>query len=217
VLPRAGGSSLAGQAVNAALVIDTTRHLDQILEINAEEGWVRVQPGLVLDTLNAALRPHGLHFGPDPASSNRACLGGIVSNNASGSHSILYGMTVDHVLEMKVILDDGSPAHFRPWTASNCAGTRSRAIGRQPSTAQVSNLVYDERNRGAIRPAPRATGGAAAATTWRALSTTAASTTTCPRMSASTWSTCWPAPKARWPPSPNSSSRSHRDRSALPW
>lgn len=151
VLPRAGGSSLAGQAVNAALVIDTTRHLDQILEINAAEGWVRVQPGLVLDTLNAALRPHGLHFGPDPASSNRACLGGIVSNNASGSHSILYGMTVDHVLEMQVILDDGSSAHLRGldgeqlrWHAQQ--SSREGAIYRQ-----ISRLVYEEHNRGAIR------------------------------------------------------------------
>ncbi|HAJ34913.1 MAG TPA: FAD-binding oxidoreductase, partial [Chloroflexi bacterium] len=117
LLPRAGGSSLAGQTVNAALVIDTSRWLDQVLEINAEERWVRVQPGIVLDVLNARLKPHGLQFGPDPASSNRACLGGIVSNNATGSHSIVYGMAVDHVLEMKVLLDDGSPAHLRPLNA----------------------------------------------------------------------------------------------------
>jgi FAD/FMN-containing dehydrogenase/Fe-S oxidoreductase len=151
VLPRAGGSSLAGQAVNAALVIDTTRHLDQILEINAAEGWARVQPGLVLDTLNAALRPHGLHFGPDPASSNRACLGGIVSNNASGSHSILYGMTVDHVLEMKVILDDGSPAHFRALDGEQLRWHTQQSNREAAIYRQVSNLVYDERNRGAIR------------------------------------------------------------------
>jgi FAD/FMN-containing dehydrogenase len=151
VLPRAGGSSLAGQAVNAALVIDTTRHLDQILEINAEEGWVRVQPGVVLDTLNAALRPHGLHFGPDPASSNRACLGGIVSNNASGSHSILYGMTVDHVLEMQVILDDGSPAHFRPLDGEQVRWQMQQSNRGGAIYRQVSGLVYDERNRAAIR------------------------------------------------------------------
>lgn len=117
ILPRAGGSSLAGQAVNAALVIDTTRHLDQILEINAEERWARVQPGLVLDELNRQLKPLGLQFGPDPASSNRAALGGIVANNSTGSHSILYGMAADHVIETGVILSDGSPATFGPLEA----------------------------------------------------------------------------------------------------
>jgi len=72
ILPRTGGSSLAGQAVNEALIIDMSRHLDQILEVNAEERWVRVQPGMVLDELNLHLRPMGLKFGPDPASSERA-------------------------------------------------------------------------------------------------------------------------------------------------
>lgn len=114
LLPRAAGSSLAGQAVNEALVIDMTRHLDQILELNPEERWVRVQPGLVLDELNISLKSHGLQFGPDPASSNRAAMGGIVANNSTGSHSILYGMTADHVLETEVILSDGTMTHFGP-------------------------------------------------------------------------------------------------------
>ena len=114
VLPRASGSSLAGQAVNEALVIDSTRWLDGIHEINREERWVRVGPGRVLDELNLALRPHGLQFGPDPASSNRAAMGGIVSNNSTGSHSILYGMTADHLLEAEVILADGTPTRMGP-------------------------------------------------------------------------------------------------------
>ncbi len=114
LLPRAAGTSLAGQAVNEALLIDFTRHLDRVLEVNAEEGWARVQPGVVLDELNLHLRPYNLQFGPDPASSNRAAMGGIVSNNSTGAHSILYGMTADHVLEMNVILNDGSTAHFAP-------------------------------------------------------------------------------------------------------
>lgn len=116
LLPRAAGTSLAGQTVNAALVIDTTRHLDQILEVNPAERWVRVQPGIVLDDLNRRLRPTGLQFGPDPASSNRAAIGGVVSNNATGSHSILYGMTADHVRSMRVFLDDGSLVSFGPLT-----------------------------------------------------------------------------------------------------
>lgn len=114
ILPRAGGSSLAGQAVNEALILDTSRHLTTILEVNEEERWVRVQPGRVLDELNLHLQAYDLQFGPDPASSNRAGMGGIVSNNSTGSHSILYGMTADHVLEIKGFLSDGSPFHFAP-------------------------------------------------------------------------------------------------------
>ncbi|MEX0600978.1 MAG: FAD-binding oxidoreductase, partial [Rhodothermales bacterium] len=87
VLPRGGGSSLAGQTVGEALVIDFTKHLDAILEVDEAERWVRVQPGLVLDRLNAALAPRGLMVGPDPASSNRATVGGMVGNNATGTHS----------------------------------------------------------------------------------------------------------------------------------
>ncbi|MGD8585294.1 MAG: FAD-binding and (Fe-S)-binding domain-containing protein, partial [Chloroflexota bacterium] len=114
ILARTAGSSLVGQAVNEALIVDFTRHLNQVLELNVEEHWVKVQPGIVLDELNAYLRPHGLQFGPDPASSNRAAMGGIVSNNSTGAHSILYGMTADHVLEMSVILSDASETHFGP-------------------------------------------------------------------------------------------------------
>ncbi|MCK5344788.1 MAG: FAD-binding oxidoreductase, partial [Candidatus Heimdallarchaeota archaeon] len=113
ILPRTGGSSLAGQAVNEAVIIDMSRHLHKVLEINVEENWARVQPGIVLDVLNLHLQSSGLQFGPDPASSNRAAMGGIVANNSTGSHSIMYGMTADHVLETNVFLSDGSNAHFK--------------------------------------------------------------------------------------------------------
>lgn len=119
LVPRTSGSSLAGQAINEALAIDMTRHLDRILEVNVEEKWARVQPGVVLDELNAHLKPMGLQFGPDPASSNRAAMGGILSTNATGSHSILYGMAADHLLEANVILSDGTLAHFAPVTDLN--------------------------------------------------------------------------------------------------
>ena len=119
VLPRAAGTSLAGQTVNAALVLDMSRHLDRILEVNAEERWVRVQPGVVLDALNRHLEAYGLRFGPDPASSAQAAMGGIVGNNATGSHSILYGMTADHVQTVKGILADGSRATFGPVEAKD--------------------------------------------------------------------------------------------------
>lgn len=112
MLPRTAGTSLAGQATNAALVIDAVPHLNKIVEINPEEKWVRVQPGVVLSHLNNALRPHGLQFGPDPASGNRAAMGGVIGNNATGSHSIMYGMSADHTLGTDVILADGSYASF---------------------------------------------------------------------------------------------------------
>jgi FAD/FMN-containing dehydrogenase/Fe-S oxidoreductase len=113
ILARGAGTSLAGQTVNEAVIMDMS-HSDRILEVNPEEQWVRVQPGVVLDVLNAHLAPYGLQFGPDPASSNRATLGGISSNNSTGAHSILYGVTTDHVMEMDVFLSEGTFTHFAP-------------------------------------------------------------------------------------------------------
>ncbi len=112
ILARGGGSSLAGQTVGAALVIDFSRYLDDVLELNLEEQWVRVRPGLVLDHLSEQLRPHGLMVGPDPASSNRATLGGMMANNATGTHSLMYGNVIRHIKEAEVLLSDGSAAHF---------------------------------------------------------------------------------------------------------
>ncbi len=112
VLPRGAGTSLAGQAVGHAVVIDCSRHLHRVVEINAEERWARCQPGLVLDHLTAAVRPYGLMLGPDPASGNRATVGGTVGNNGTGAHSILYGMIADNVLAVQAVLADGSQATF---------------------------------------------------------------------------------------------------------
>jgi len=112
VLPRGGGTSLTGQTVNHAIVLDYSAHLNQVIEVNQEEMWARVQPGLVQDELNRHLRPTGLLFGPDTSTANRATLGGMIGNNSGGSHSIVYGLTVDHVLEVTAILADGSRAVF---------------------------------------------------------------------------------------------------------
>ncbi len=143
IVPRAGGSSLAGQAINEALVIDSSRFLDEILEVNIEEQWVRVQPGRVLDELNIHLRPLGLQFGPDPASSNRAAMGGIVSNNSTGSHSIMYGMTADHVLEADVILADGNQTTFAPLTPDELRQHQDRAGLEGKIYRQVAQLAGD--------------------------------------------------------------------------
>ncbi len=112
ILPRGGGSSLAGQTVGKALVIDTSKYLNQILEVDTASRTARVQPGIVLQQLNAKLKRHNLMFGPDPASADRATIGGIVGNNSSGSHSILYGMTADHLQAASTILSDGTEIGF---------------------------------------------------------------------------------------------------------
>lgn len=108
ILPRGGGTSLAGQSVGRAMILDFSKHLNNVLEINAEERWVRVQPGKIRDELNSELKKYNLHFAPDPATSSRANVGGMVGNNSSGMKSILYGKTVDHVLEARVLLADGT-------------------------------------------------------------------------------------------------------------
>lgn len=112
VLPRGGGSSLAGQAIGPALVLDTSRCLNKIVEINPEAQTATVEPGVVLARLNAAAARHGLQYGPDPASAERATMGGVIANNATGAHSILYGMSADHIVSADVILADGSLAVF---------------------------------------------------------------------------------------------------------
>jgi len=153
ILPRTGGSSLAGQTVNAAVVLDLNRYLDSILEINAEEKWVRVEPGVVLDSLNVALGPHQLQFGPDPASSNRAAMGGIVANNATGSHSIVYGMTADHVLETNVFLSDGSAAQLGP-VESDALQAKTRAGGLEGEIyRKLTQLLGSSAHQQTIRDA----------------------------------------------------------------
>jgi FAD/FMN-containing dehydrogenase/Fe-S oxidoreductase len=121
VLPRGGGSSLAGQAVGAALVIDTSKYMDRIVALDKDARTVRAQPGVTVGALNRTLAPLGLMLGPDPASADRATLGGSVGNNATGSHSILYGMMADNVIETGVVLSDGSLARFGPVDPSSLA------------------------------------------------------------------------------------------------
>jgi len=109
---RAGGTSLAGQVVSSGIIVDISRNMNRILEINKEEMWVRVEPGVVLDELNMELKKHGLFFGPETSTSNRCNIGGMVGNNACGSHSIIYGSTRDHTIEMRTVLSDGNEAIF---------------------------------------------------------------------------------------------------------
>ena len=114
IAPRGGGTGTNGQSLTDGLVVDVSRHMDRILEINAEERWVRVEAGVVKDQLNAALAPHGLFFAPELSTSNRATIGGMVSTDASGQGSCLYGKTRDHVLELTAVLADGTVWRSHP-------------------------------------------------------------------------------------------------------
>ena len=118
LIPRAGGTSIAGQVVGDGIVVDVTRHFNRILEINAEERWVRTQPGVIRDVLNAALKPYGLFFSPETSTTSRCCVGGMFGNNSCGSHSLIYGSTRDHVLEATVVLSDGSVEVFKDYTVA---------------------------------------------------------------------------------------------------
>ncbi|HLP09893.1 MAG TPA: FAD-binding oxidoreductase, partial [Opitutaceae bacterium] len=113
LVPRTAGTSLAGQVVGAGLVIDFGRYMNRIIELDAERRRVRVEPGVVRDELNLALRPHGLMFAPETSTSNRAMIGGMVGNNSCGSNSLRFGSTRDHLLEAKVLLADGTETVLR--------------------------------------------------------------------------------------------------------
>jgi FAD/FMN-containing dehydrogenase/Fe-S oxidoreductase len=116
VLPRGGGTSLAGQTVGHSIVLDFSKYMQNVLEVNKEELWCRVQPGLVQDELNAYVREMGLQFGPDTSTSNRATIGGMIGNNSAGAHSLTYGKTLDHVIELAVLLSDGSETVLKDFT-----------------------------------------------------------------------------------------------------
>lgn len=118
LIPRAAGTSLAGQVVGAGIVVDISKHFTQMIEVNVEEKWCRVQPGVIRDDLNSYLKGFGLMYGPETSTANRAMIGGMVGNNSCGLHSIVWGSARDHLIEAKVLLSDGSTAVFkeRDWS-----------------------------------------------------------------------------------------------------
>jgi len=132
ITARGGGTSQAGQAIGSGLQLDTSKYLNRVLEVNVAERWARVEPGVVLDALNAELRPHGLRFAPDISTASRATVGGMMANNSSGARSVLYGKTIDHVLEQHVVMSDATVAHFRPLAGEElltaCSGASLRAV-----------------------------------------------------------------------------------------
>ena len=148
ITARGGGTSQAGQAIGAGLQLDTSKYYNHILELNVDKRWAIVEPGIVLDELNAQLKPHGLRFAPDISTASRATIGGMISNNSCGARSVLYGKTIDHVLELDVVLSDGSIAHLSPLTRADvdaaCAGTTLEAACyrtiRQIATASADEI-----------------------------------------------------------------------------
>ena len=114
LIPRTAGTSLAGQVVGGGIIMDVSKYMTQALEINEQEHWARVQPGVVPDELNKLLEPKGLFFGPETSTSSRCMIGGMVGNNSCGAHSLIYGSTRDHTISVKAILSDGSEVEFAP-------------------------------------------------------------------------------------------------------
>ena len=145
VLPRGGGTSLAGQAVGHAVVLDFSKYMNRLLEVNREAGWARVQPGLVRNELAAALAPSGMIFGPETSTGNRATIGGMIGNNSSGSRSIIFGKTVDNVVSVQGFLPGGELVTLGPLDAEEVAA-RARRDGREGILYQrIPEIV--ERNR----------------------------------------------------------------------
>ncbi len=152
LIPRAAGTSLAGQCVGDGIVVDVSKYMNTILEINTQDQWVRVQPGVVRDHLNAFLKPYGFFFGPNTSTANRCTMGGMVGNNSCGSTSIVYGATRDHTLAVKTILSDGSAVEFSALTkdefsAKTKGSTLEAALYKQIfselNTSKIQNQISD--------------------------------------------------------------------------
>ncbi len=151
LVPRAAGTSLAGQVVGNGLVVDVGRYLNRILEVNVKERWVRVEPGVVLDELNMHLEQFGLFFGPETSTSNRCMMGGMVGNNSCGAHSLIYGSTRDHTLELKGFLSNGDGVKCRPlkkWEFEQKCRQESLEGYIYKS---IRDLLTDKENRKSIR------------------------------------------------------------------
>lgn len=150
LIPRTAGTSLAGQVVGSGIVVDVSRYFNRVLEINLEEGWARVEPGVIRDDLNAQLKPLGVMFGPETSTANRAMIGGMIGNNSSGLHSIVWGDTRQNLISAEVLLDDGSQACFRELDEP-AYFDKLRAPGREGEIyRQLNTLLSDKENQRAI-------------------------------------------------------------------
>ena len=148
LIPRAAGTSLAGQVVGNGIVVDVSCYFNRIIEVNKEEKWVRVQPGVIRDDLNYALKPFGLMFGPETSTANRAMIGGMVGNNSCGLHSIVWGAVRDHLLEASVILSDGSEVVFKDEALTHIP---KKANFKDKINSDIYQLLADDYNQKLIQ------------------------------------------------------------------
>jgi FAD/FMN-containing dehydrogenase/Fe-S oxidoreductase len=153
VIPRAAGTSLAGQVVGSGIVVDISKYMNKILEFNPDERWITVEPGVNLAELNQFLAPHGLQFGPETSTANRCCIGGMVGNNSCGLHSLIYGSARDHILEADCIMADGSAILFKELTTeeflSKCSGDPDKLETK--IYRNLRHMLSDPANQGSIR------------------------------------------------------------------
>lgn len=155
LIPRTAGTSLAGQVVGSGIVVDVSKYFTNVIEVNKEEKWVRVQPGVIRDDLNRHLKPFGLFFGPETSTANRAMIGGMIGNNSCGSNSVIYGSTREHLLEVDTLLSDGAKVTFGRLSSQmftqKCSkenetleGELYRSIRDELSNSEISNEIDKE-------------------------------------------------------------------------
>lgn len=153
IIPRGGGTSLAGQVVGPGIVVDISKYMNKILEFNKEEKVVIVEPGVVLAELNLFLAKHGLQFGPETSTANRCVIGGMLGNNSCGLHSLVYGSVRDHILEVDAILSDGSEITFKPLTKEEFQQKLNGNANELEKTIyqNINEILSDKENQEEIR------------------------------------------------------------------
>ena len=144
LIARAAGTSIAGQVVGNGIVVDVSRHMNKILEINEQSRYAWVEPGVVRDELNIALKPHGLFFSPETSTSNRCCIGGMVGNNSCGTHSLIYGSTRPHVLEADAILADESKVHVAEYTIAELEERFGKEFWEQSAISSQQSVISSQ-------------------------------------------------------------------------
>ncbi|PWL31689.1 FAD-binding and (Fe-S)-binding domain-containing protein [uncultured Roseivirga sp.] len=151
LIPRTAGTSLAGQVVGDGIVVDLSKNYNQIIEVNAEEGYAWVEPGIIRDDLNRHLADYGFFFAPETSTANRAMIGGMIGNNSCGSNSIVYGSTREHLIEVEAILSDGSETWFGPMESgeflNRCNGLSTTGLLHNNIYFETREMLKDETNQ----------------------------------------------------------------------